>query len=99
MPTDTTPHSSDTDTDLAVDLATDPTLDSTQPAKPKLDITEMAISFVMPALFGKLLILYFGSNYSSKPGQGYGIGLSITILFTLVMLGRFVWRYKDYSED
>ncbi|MEZ0371222.1 MAG: hypothetical protein ACAI44_19165 [Candidatus Sericytochromatia bacterium] len=67
--------------------------------KGKIDMVEMAVSFLSPALLGKVMILYFGSNFSSKPGKGYGIGLSLAILFTLVMLGRFVWRYKDYSED
>lgn len=67
--------------------------------KEKLDMVEMAVTFVSPALFGKLLILYFGSNYSSKPGQGYGIGLVVTIIFTVAMLIRFIWRYKDYAEE
>lgn len=69
------------------------------PPKDKIDMVEMAVAFVSPALFGKLGILFFGSNYSAHPGKGYGIGLSLSILFTLVMLGRFVWRYRHYSED
>ncbi len=50
-------------------------------------------------MFGKLLIFYFGSNFSSNPGEGYGIGLSFAIIFTLAMAGRFIWKYRDYQED
>lgn len=72
---------------------------SAEKPKQELDMVEMGISFVSPALFGKLCLLYFGSMYSAHPGKGYGIGLVISILFTLTMLGRFAWRYRHYSED
>lgn len=67
--------------------------------RPKLDMTEMLITYLSPAVFCKLLVLFFGSYYSSHPGEGYGIGLVICIIFTLVMLGRFVWKYKDLGEE
>jgi len=66
---------------------------------PKLNLMEMAITFVSPALVGKLLIVYFGSMYSAHPGQGYGVALSVSILFTLTMIGRFLWKYRNYAEE
>lgn len=69
------------------------------PERPKLDMTEMFITYISPAVFGKLLTLFFGSYYSSHPGEGYGIGLVICIVFTLVMLARFVWKYRHFGED
>lgn len=65
----------------------------------QINMTEMAVTFVSPALFGKMMLLYFGSMYSQHPGEGYGIGLCCAIVFTLTMVGRFIWKYKDYSED
>lgn len=65
---------------------------------PKLDLIEMTVSFVSPALFGKVCIAYFGSMYSAQPGKGWGIALCAAILFTVTMLMRFVWRYRHYSE-
>lgn len=73
--------------------------DAAEQRKTQINMVEMAVSFVSPALFGKLCILYFGSMYSAHPGKGYGIALLVSISFTLVMLGRFVWRYRHYSED
>lgn len=55
-------------------------------------------AFLLPTLIGKLFILYFGLNYSEYPGEGYGIGLVISILFTVMMLGLFLWKYR-HSED
>lgn len=69
------------------------------PPKPELNMVEMAVSFVSPALFGKICILLFGSLYSAHPGKGYGIALLASISFTVVMLMRFAWRYRHYSED
>lgn len=67
--------------------------------RPKLDMTEMFITYISPAVFGKLLTLFFGSYYSSHPGEGYGIGLVICIVFTLAMLARFVWKYRHLGEE
>lgn len=55
-------------------------------------------SFLMPTFIGKAFILYFGLHYSSHPGEGYGIGLIIAVIFTLTMLGLFFWKYRN-TED
>lgn len=68
-------------------------------SKSKLDLKDFFIMSLCPLMFGKLLIFYFGSNFSSNPGEGYGIGLSFAIIFTLAMAGRFIWKYRDYQED
>lgn len=59
---------------------------------------DLIFAFLLPTLLGKLLILYFGSNYSTFPGEGYGYGLIVSILFTVFMVGRFLWRYRDYRD-
>lgn len=69
------------------------------PPKQELNMVEMAVTFVCPALVTKILLFYFGSMYSMHPGEGYGIALCCTIAFTLIMLSRFVWRYRNYTED
>jgi len=50
-------------------------------------------------IFGKTLVIYFGMNYTNHPGRGYGIGLAISILFTLVMIIRFLWKYRHFKSD
>lgn len=67
--------------------------------KTKMDLKDMFIMSLCPLMLGKLMIFYFGSNYSSNPGEGYGIGLAGAIVFTLVMAGRFIWKYRDYQDE
>lgn len=59
---------------------------------------DFILSFLMPTLIGKSLVFYFGLNYSRYPGEGYGIGLALSLLFTLSMLGRFLWKYRNYED-
>lgn len=61
-------------------------------------IKDFLIVFLVPTLINKMLMLYFGLNYSSSPGEGYGYGLVATIIFFLLTMGRFIWKYKD-TED
>jgi hypothetical protein len=63
-----------------------------------LRVQDLLIPFLLPTLLGKCFILYFGLNYSEYPGEGYGIGLGISIAFTLFMLGRFLWTYRHYQD-
>ena len=56
------------------------------------------LTFLSPTLFGKVLILYFGLNYSSSPGEGYGIGLALSILFTISSLAAFLWSNRNYVD-
>ena len=65
----------------------------------KLEIKDLLLTFLMPTIFGKVMILYFGLNYSDHPDRGYGIGLVVSILFTIAMIGRFLWRYRDYDDS
>lgn len=65
---------------------------------PPLKLGALLATFLVPTLFGKTMILYFGLNYSDHPGDGYGYGLVIAILFTAVMMGRFLWKYRNYEE-
>ncbi len=65
---------------------------------PKLELGSLVFTFICPTIFGKVMILYFGLNYSDHPGEGYGTGLAISVIFTLGMLGRFIWKYRDYVD-
>lgn len=64
----------------------------------KKALFDLIRAFLMPTLFGKSLVLYFGLNYSESPGDGYGYGLVAAIGFTLFMLGLFLWKYRNQSE-
>ena len=66
--------------------------------KRKLRIVDLLVPFLLPTIVGKTLILYFGLNYSDYPGEGYGIGLVCSILFTVGMLASFVWRFRNYED-
>jgi hypothetical protein len=68
-----------------------------QMSRPKL-IRSFVVSFLMPTLIGKSFVLYFGLNYSSYPGEGYGYGLVASIAFTVFMLLRFVWRFRNVGD-
>ena len=51
--------------------------------------------FIGPTLILKTGILYFGLNYSSYPDRGYGWGLIVCIVLSLVNFGIFI--YKNWS--
>jgi hypothetical protein len=53
---------------------------------------------LVPMLINKLFMLYFGLNYSNRPGEGYGYGLAATIFFLFFTIGRFLWKYRN-EED
>ncbi len=53
---------------------------------------------LFPLLVGKSFVLYFGINYTNYPGEGYGIGLGIALAFSILMAGRFLWRYRNYED-
>lgn len=55
-------------------------------------------SFLMPTFIGKTLVLYFGLMFSNYPGEGYGYGLVAAIIFTVVSLMLFLWKYKDRED-
>lgn len=64
----------------------------------KIDLKDLLLASLMPTLIGKLLVVYFGLNYSAFPGEGYGYGLAASIGFTLVMAARFLWKYRNYKD-
>lgn len=75
-------------------------LSKTTPPKksPPLKLSDLILTFLTPTLVGKTLLIYFGLNYTDHPGEGYGYGLIIAILFTATMMGRFLWKYRNYEE-
>ncbi len=64
----------------------------------KLQLANFIFAFLMPMLIGKSLIMFFGSYYSTYPGEGYGYGLAAAITFTLLMFARFLWAFRDYED-
>ena len=67
--------------------------------KNKLELRPLIITFLCPTLLGKALVLYFGLNYSESPGEGYGYGLAFSMIFTVMMLGRFLWKFRHYDDS
>jgi hypothetical protein len=70
----------------------------TEPKPPTKVLGHFIRAFLLPTLIGKVLILYFGLNYSEYPDEGYGIGLVLSILFTVTMLGLFLWKYRNHED-
>jgi len=46
-----------------------------------------------------MAVVYFGLMYSAYPDEGYGYGLVAAIVFTLFGFARFIWKYRDYSDE
>ena len=66
--------------------------------KAKIALFDLIVTFLMPTLCGKALIVYFGLNYTNYPGEGWGVALLCSIAFTVFMIGRFLWKYRNYEE-
>ncbi len=64
----------------------------------QLGIYDFIFAFMFPTAVGKVLVLYFGLNYGNYPGRGYGYGLAAAIAFTVFMIGRLIWKYRDYED-
>jgi hypothetical protein len=65
----------------------------------KIKVFDLIFAFAFPMVIGKVAIVYFGSNYSTYPNEGYGVGLIISILFTLGMVARLLWKYRNYKDS
>lgn len=55
-------------------------------------------AFLMPVMVNKIFMMYFGLNYSEKPGEGYGYGLALTVFVLLFTIGRFLWKYRNIED-
>ena len=64
----------------------------------ELKAFDMLVMFGMPMLVGKCFILYFGARYSNEPGEGYGYYLCASIAFTIFMVAKFLWKYRNYVD-
>jgi hypothetical protein len=65
---------------------------------PKRILTrDLMSTFLFPFILGKMSLVYFGLMYTAYPGEGYGYGLAGTIVFSLSMVVRFLWRYRHYK--
>ncbi|MCO5114671.1 MAG: hypothetical protein M9899_10930 [Bdellovibrionaceae bacterium] len=69
------------------------------PPPVKLSMLDFIITLLSPLIIGKSLVFYFGTMYSSHPGQGYGYAMIAAICFTLGTLGRFLWKYRHYNDE
>jgi hypothetical protein len=54
--------------------------------------------FLVPTLANKALLIYFGINYSAYPGEGYGYGVIASVVFLLLGVFRFVWKYRGIED-
>lgn len=55
-------------------------------------------AFLFPTIINKVLMLYFGINYSKSPGEGYGYGLIATLIVLAILIARFLWKYKNIED-
>jgi hypothetical protein len=68
------------------------------PQQNKKVLGQFIHAFLIPTLIGKGCVLYFGLNYTEYPGEGYGVGLVISIVFTVMMLGMFLWKFRNHED-
>lgn len=61
-------------------------------------IRDFLVVGLFPTLVNKCFLLYFGANYAKSPGEGYGYGLAITIVIMIFLVGRFLWKYRNYDD-
>ena len=54
--------------------------------------------FLLPTLLLKTLLFYFGIQYSKYPGEGYGWGMLIVVVISVVNISIFLWQTWDESE-
>ena len=66
-------------------------------SKKSIERRDLFSMFLVPTLIGKLLLFYFGLMYTAYPGEGYGYALLASIVFTVTMVARFLWKYRDYD--
>ncbi len=64
----------------------------------KISTRDLLLTVVSPLVITKLGVVYFGLMYSAYPGEGYGWWLTFFIVFTLFTLGRFIWKYRNYTD-
>ena len=57
----------------------------------------MKVLFI-PMVINKMLMLYFGINYSAYPDEGYGYGLAATVFFLFFTMGRFLYKYRNVED-
>jgi hypothetical protein len=64
----------------------------------KITAFDFIIAFLLPTLIGKGLVIWFGALYSEYPGMGYGWAMIGAGVFTLSMIARFLWKYRNYKS-
>jgi hypothetical protein len=67
-------------------------------AKSRETMKDFLKTFIFPVLINKSVMFYFGLQYSNYPGEGYGYGLAATLVVMVIMIGRFIWKYKDIED-
>lgn len=65
---------------------------------PQTQLASYIRAFIVPTLLLKAFVLYFGLNYSSHPGEGYGWGLIISITLSLFNFALFLWKTRNNQE-
>ncbi len=67
--------------------------------KQELSLTTFIPTFLIPLIFTKSAILYFGINWGNYPGEGYGYGFFASVMFGVINFSYFLWRNRKYKED
>ena len=69
------------------------------PSNPGSQLASYLRVFLVPTLLLKGFLLYFGLNYSNNPGEGYGWGLIIAIVLSLLNFAFFIWKTRNNTEE
>jgi len=65
----------------------------------KLDRKDLLFTMLFPSIIGKMALVYCGLMYSAYPGEGWGYALSGFICFTVLMVARFLWKYRHWDDS
>lgn len=69
-----------------------------EPQQNKAFLKDVIKIFVIPNVFNKPIMLYFGVKYAKYPGEGYGYGLAATILVFLTSIAIFLYKYRNIED-
>lgn len=66
--------------------------------KQNATLADFLKAFLIPMIPNKMVMLYFGLKYAEYPGDGYGYGLAATMIFFLITMARFLWKYRNIED-
>lgn len=75
------------------------TVKALRPASPHRKLISYLRIFLLPTLFLKTAILYFGLKYAQYPDEGYGWSLLAAIALSLLNFSYFLWQSRHDTDE